>query len=282
VFYLLSHLNYYLWLIDLCYLLKILHYSNFIRLILKLIGMIKKKDWEGIILLPFINVNLLVSETSKLSDRLCEQEKKRNSFGSTYHFQCHSNSLLQLISPQISYYHLPPLPPNSHPFRLLPEALLTQKTSSDIPYLQSIFIESSIPLHIHVDVFGSRSQKASLVVSLADDYDARKREDIANAFLGKICSLWPYKREVLVIGFSDMECEQFQDKPPKKYSPKETEQWNTKAETLQRKYKETRALNFIVSCIFTVRFSRKPGDPSTREWNSKPELIPFQFLTLSK
>jgi len=151
---------------------------------------------------------------------------------------------------------------------------------NDIPCLQSIHIESAVPLHIHVDVFGSRSQKASLVLELPDLYDARKREDISKKYLGHVCTMWPYKREVLVIAFSDMEYEYTLDKPPRKLSHKESELWNSKAETLQKKWKDTKAVKCTVSCIFTVRVARKTQkNQNQKEWIAKPEFVPFQLLT---
>jgi 5'-3' exonuclease len=215
-----------------------------------------------------------VIETSKLAQKLTEEEIKRNTFGQTLHYHC----AVDTHYPEITVYHLPALPLNSNPFRLLPQALTGIKTPFNLPCLRSILIDSAIPLHIHVDVFGSRSQKASLLLGLVDLYDARKRDIISNQFLGKICSMWPYKREVLVVGFSDMEYEYSTDKPPKKFSPKEIEQWVYRAEIQQKKWKDTRAINCVISCLFTVRFSRKLPDVSERDWNSKVDYIPFQFL----
>jgi len=180
----------------------------------------------------------LISETSKIEDKLTEEEQKRNIFGQTLQYQCDLQIPNQKIMPVVKQYHLPPLPPNSHPFILLPQALIGVKAPPDLPRLQSIEIESAVPLHIHVDVFGSRSQKASLLIGLADNYDASKREDISRQFLGKTCSLWPYQREVLIVGFSDKEYEHFLDRPSKKFSIKETEQWTYKAEALKKNGKK--------------------------------------------
>jgi len=221
---------------------------------------------------------------------LTEKEKKRNTFGSALLFTYNPKNT-QTIPSNLSFFpniencqsessefHLPETPPHmKNPFRLLPGVLLGTKLPLDIPTLKFLEIEEAKPANIHVDVFGNRSQKPSLLLYVKDNYDHRLREQIAEKYVGKMCWLWPYNREILVESMGDSEFEFFTKKSPKKLSEKESENWRKRAESIENKWKDTKAVKCYCSNLISVRYAVRTRN-NKKVWSYKLDYVPLSMI----
>src|SRR4051794_30657394 len=65
----------------------------------------KKNDWEGIVLVPFIDQNALVAAAASIpNSQLSKEEFSRNQFGSAYIYQYHKDHTCTVRSPLQSLF----------------------------------------------------------------------------------------------------------------------------------------------------------------------------------
>ena len=195
----------------------------------------KKQDWEAVVKIPFIDERRLLKAMSSASlvacgtnvfetkhssigreGRLMEEEKQRNSFGTSMKFTYNSGE------PTVYPSSLPGFFPTLHrcqctmePFDLptldglhLIEGLcdgvfLGAQALAGFPSLQTL--PHTVTLGVHgVNVHGSESRNKSMVVHIDNVHEHRRVEDIAQEMIGQRTFVnWPFLQEGLVNAVSN-------------------------------------------------------------------------------
>lgn len=178
----------------------------------------KKQDWEAIVKIPFIDEKRLLSTMALREPRLTNEERKRNSFGDSWRFtydetspeRVYPSSLpgffpdLLHCRTKLEPFHLPTLEGGlSYVKGLVPGVLLGKDAISGFPSLHTIAFNGQLGFH-GVNIFQSDSRKETMVVSIENDYDGSKSEDVAQLLVGqRVFVGYPYLQEALVKGVSD-------------------------------------------------------------------------------
>ena len=185
----------------------------------------KRADWEGIVLIPFIDEKVLLeAESTHINAaRLTKEELERNTLGPvvTFYYDeksqetlfCQSTlphqftNVVQSKSRVMMVAPPPPFPEGEKGFT----AEMTKGTTTGLgnpmgfPTLQTLKVSSRLDA-VGVDVFGTSSKKKSLVLELkAPGIPAAiKLDQIGKALLGERCFIgWPYLKESTITAISD-------------------------------------------------------------------------------
>ncbi|KAH9944834.1 exonuclease II [Amylocystis lapponica] len=176
----------------------------------------KKADWEAIVKIPFIDEKRLLQAMASKEDRLTEDERDRNKFGTSNKFT------FNLSEPTTYPSSLPGFFPTltrctctMEPFDLptldglhLVEGLcegvfLGSEALAGFPSLQTLQHTAALGHH-GVNVHGSDSRNQSMVVHIENIHEHRKPEDIAHEMIGRRTFVgWPFLQEGLVSAVSD-------------------------------------------------------------------------------
>ncbi|KAK4058246.1 exonuclease II Exo2 [Microbotryomycetes sp. JL221] len=177
----------------------------------------KKQDWEAVVKIPFIDQDRLLSTMASREPRLTKEERQRNSFGNSWRFVYDANkddiypSSLPGFFPDLVHcrtrveaFELPSLEGGLSLVKgLAPGVLLGKDAISGFPSLHTIPHFGTLGYH-GVNVFQSDSKRETMVVSIENEYEGLKSEDIASLVLGKRVFVgYPYLQEALVTGISD-------------------------------------------------------------------------------
>ncbi|KAI0787542.1 exonuclease II [Fomes fomentarius] len=218
----------------------------------------KKQDWEAIVKIPFIEEKRLLKAMDPREALLTEDEKKRNSFGTSTKFTYNPSE------PTVYPSSLPGFFPTLYrcycimePFDLptldglhLVEGLCDGvKIGADalagFPSLQTLPHTASLGHH-GVNVHGSESRNKSMVVHIENEHEHRKVADIAEEMIGQRTFVgWPFLQEGLVTAVSDSlfkyeKISIVSGAPEKVISNPHTQQglglWKSKAERIETYY----------------------------------------------
>ncbi|KAI9000441.1 hypothetical protein BD414DRAFT_798 [Trametes punicea] len=218
----------------------------------------KKQDWEAIVKIPFIDEERLLKAMSSREHRLTEEEKMRNSFGTSTKFTYNPGeptvypSSLPGFFPtlyrcycKMEPFDLPTLDGLHLVQGLCDGVQLGAEALAGFPSLQTLPHTATLGYH-GVNVHGSESRNKSMVVHIVNQHENRKVEDIAQEMIGqRIFIGWPFLQEGMVSAVSDSlftyeKISVIPGKPPKIVSNPHTPQglglWKMKAEKVEHYY----------------------------------------------
>ncbi|GLC57430.1 hypothetical protein PLESTB_001223500 [Pleodorina starrii] len=188
----------------------------------------KRADWEGVVLVPFVDeIRLLEAARSVKAAVLSPEEQARNQLGKIQIFQFSRNasepnycaSTMPKHFKDLKVCHSrclerpppPPLPPGGKGFvpALVPGTRVGLLTPVGMPTLKSLQVRPSLR-NVGVNVLGMPSRKESLVLAFKDLREALNgavlsAEQVANSgLLGSRAYInWPYLQEARVVRVSD-------------------------------------------------------------------------------
>ncbi|KAF8195285.1 XRN 5'-3' exonuclease N-terminus-domain-containing protein [Mycena galopus ATCC 62051] len=176
----------------------------------------KKQDWEAIVKIPFIEESRLLGAMQTREHRLTDEEKRRNSFGTSTKFiynqgepTLYPSSLPGFFPPLyrctciMEPFDLPTLDGLHLVDGLVAGVALGAAAPAGFPSLKTLPHTAVLGFH-GVNVHGSESRNKSMVVSIENPHEGRKPEAVARAVLGKRAWVgWPFLQEGLVVAVSD-------------------------------------------------------------------------------
>ena len=175
----------------------------------------KKQSWEAVVLIPFIEENLLLKTLKTVENSLTPEEKLRNSFGKAtkFYFDETKEEFFKSFDkhfPDITKnkcvmedYDLPSIGPQDFRQGLVPKAQSGINSLAGFPTLYHVQFDSLIQKH-GVKVFNQPSKRDSIVLVVSNLFENHQTKDIAKRLIGKRAFInWPFLQEVLVVGISD-------------------------------------------------------------------------------
>lgn len=181
----------------------------------------KRNDWEGVILIPFIDQQRLLAASATVApSSLTQLEQARDCVGAilAYNFDegvpevTVPSTLPRLMGAaqgrvrRMAFAPPPPLPPDVPGFTasLLKGTKLGTASPGGFPTFKTLPCTGSLK-NARVNVFGNPSKKESLILFLKDLSGlAVGASDVAPSVLGKRCFVqWPYLKEAQVVAVSD-------------------------------------------------------------------------------
>lgn len=213
----------------------------------------KRNPWEGVNILPFIDVNLLKVTIASMSldKELTADEQRRNSVGKVYCYthdetvndtvpsfnrdiglpdilNCHSHIDVLEEPPSVGLAFQPVLIPG------------TTIPLPGFPSLNVLPIKSAELIGVGLNCFGSPSKYATTLLTLHSMPQLPPAEQLADDILGKSLFInWPMMHEARVVAVSDSICEVRLSKKKtkiKKFSQEETEQWQFESSDMTQQY----------------------------------------------
>eukprot|EP01080_Neovahlkampfia_damariscottae_P002441 gene2441-3152_t len=172
-----------------------------------------KYEYEGVVILPFINEQLLIDEMNKIE--LNEKDKKRNEILNTliFSFDLKENSIVKSTIPKyisnIENCHVIQKIfkiPSEKGFKpiLLENTKIGKETPENFPTfsLFPIKVEEKV---IGINLFGYSSKKLSLLLNLIEEEDLKmEAKDFKHLIGNTIFIGYPYSRQVLVSSICDI------------------------------------------------------------------------------
>lgn len=213
----------------------------------------KRNPWEGVNLLPFIDVNLLRDTIeSNAPDRLLTaDERARNSRGTSLLYTYDPAATETIPSPN-KKIGLPDIPDCHSRVTVLeePETLAvsfkpelvpgTQIPYPGFPSLNVLPIESTELVFIGLNCFGTASKYPTMVLKLHNMPELPPVVQLAGNILGKSLYInWPMMHEGRVVALSDASCEVRLSKKKtvvKKFNEKDTDRWLSESEMMKQQY----------------------------------------------
>ncbi len=213
----------------------------------------KKNPWEGVNLLPFIQIDRLLEAIANYcpDDKLTPIERARNTRGNiycyTYDLTCNDTipspnkgiGLIDITSCNSRQAILPEYESDGVSFK--PELLPgTQIPYPGFPSLNVLPIASTELVPIGVNVFGMSSKYPTMVLKLHEMPQIPSVEVLAPNVLGKSLFInWPMMHEAKVVAISDelTEVRLYKGKKKvKKLNKVESERWLTDSESMMQGY----------------------------------------------
>jgi len=213
----------------------------------------KRNPWEGVNLLPFIDVDLLKDTmASNVPDKLLTaDERARNSLGTVLLYTYDPAATETVPSPN-KKIGLPDIPdchsrvavmeePETLGVSFKPELVPgTQIPYPGFPSLNVLPIESTELLFIGLNCFGTASKYPTMVLKLHNMPELPPAEQLAENILGKSLYInWPMMHEGRVVALSDASCEirlAKKKKTVKKFNEKDTDRWLSESELIKQQY----------------------------------------------
>lgn len=176
----------------------------------------KKAEWEAIVKIPFIDANRLLKAMRTKESQLTEDERQRNSFGTSFEFSY--DPTLMTVYPsslpgffpdllnshcKMEVFNLPTLGGLRLVKGLCEGALLGKDVLPGFPSMYTLPVHPRIAFHA-VNVFQTDSRNESVIMSVDDIYHGQSVDQVASACLGKqVFAGWPFLQEAKVVGVSD-------------------------------------------------------------------------------
>ncbi|KAF5326675.1 hypothetical protein D9619_004005 [Psilocybe cf. subviscida] len=176
----------------------------------------KKQDWEAIVKIPFIDEKRLLKAMAAREHRLTDEEKRRNSTGTSTKFRYNPGEPTYYPSSLPGFF--PPLYrcscimepfdlPTLDGLHLVPGLCdgvsLGVEAMAGFPSLKTL-PHTAMLGHHGVNVHGSESRNKSMIAHIQNPYENKKTEDIANQMIGeRIFINWPFLQEGQVVAVSD-------------------------------------------------------------------------------
>lgn len=213
----------------------------------------KRNPWEGVNLLPFIDVKLLKDTiASRCPDSaLSVNESKRNTRGNvllyTYDSTAHENipspntkiglTDIVMCNSKVSTIDTPDRLDICFKPELVPG---TQHPYPGFPSLNVLPVDHTELTKVGLNCFGSASKYPNLILSLHKMPELPPVEQMANNIIGKSLYInWPMMHEARVVAISDASCEVRlvnKNKTVKKFNNKEAEEWQTESSAMATRY----------------------------------------------
>jgi 5'-3' exoribonuclease 1 len=213
----------------------------------------KRNPWEGVNLLPFIDVKLLKDTIkSNAPDRLLTaDERSRNSRGLVllYTYDPTANETIPSPNKKIG---LPDIvdcrsrvtvleEPETLKVSFKPELVKgTQIPYPGFPSLNVLPIDSTELVFTGLNCFGTASKYPTMVLTLHQMPELPPVVQLAENVLGKSLYInWPMMHEARVVAISDASCEvrlSKKKKMVKKFNEKDSDRWLTESEQMKQQY----------------------------------------------
>ncbi len=213
-----------------------------------------RNPWEGVNLLPFIDINLLKETLNKCcpDKLLTENEKRRNSRGKVYVYTYDEavNDTIPSFNRDIGISDLTKCKsrmdvldePSIEPTTAFKPKLIngTKIPYPGFPSLNVLPMQSAELKPIQINCFGSKSKYPTMVLSLQTLPELPGAEQLADSILGKNLYInWPMMHEAKVVGVSDETCIVRMKKKKKEVQPhdeKEAQKWLDESESMSHQY----------------------------------------------
>ncbi|TPX08224.1 uncharacterized protein E0L32_001880 [Thyridium curvatum] len=223
----------------------------------------KKMDWEAVVKIPFIDEKRLLDAMAPKNQLLSPDEKARNDFSLPLKFTYSPEvdftypSSLVGIFPDIqnchcvtNFFDLPPTDGLEFLHGLTDGALLNVSALAGFPSLATLPYTASLSFH-GVNVFQQDSRNQSMIVTLSDT-EARTQVSATTVKLGQRCHVgYPFLQEAKIVRVSDELFDYTLDAhghvEQKPHSPKETEQWQSKASRIESFY--SKRLGILIGTV---------------------------------
>ncbi|KAG9314777.1 hypothetical protein JVU11DRAFT_3860 [Chiua virens] len=176
----------------------------------------KRQEWEAIVKIPFIDEARLLKAMASREQRLTDEEKRRNAFGTSTKFSFSTGEPITYPSSLPNFF--PPIYrctgamepfdlPTLDGLHLVPGlcdgVYLGAKALAGFPSLDTLPHTATLGVH-GVNVHGSDSRNKSMIVHIQNPHENRKSEEIAKEMVGKRTFIgWPFLQEGRVVAVSD-------------------------------------------------------------------------------
>ncbi|KAL7270786.1 exonuclease II Exo2 [Rhizina undulata] len=212
----------------------------------------KKMEWEAVVKIPFIQEDRLLAAMATKEHGLTDDERTRNSFGSTLKFSYDQNidelylSSMPDVFPDIVHnrcainvFELPTLEGLEIIVGLCEGAKVGASALAGFPSLKTL--EHTAQLGFHgVNVFQQESRNESMVVTLKNSYQGGNIEEAKEKLGQQIYIGYPFLQEAKVVAVSDslMRWELGENNMaiPIHHTPYEMEAWRKNAERIENTY----------------------------------------------
>lgn len=270
----------------------------------------KKNPWEGVNLLPWIDVNLLKDSIAKYcpDSKLTKTERERNSRGKVYLY-AHDLTCTETIDSPNKKIGLADITnchsrvtaldePNLEGLTFKPELIPnTQIPYPGFPSLNVLPIASVELVPVGLNCFGMPSKYPNMVLRLHEMPQMPSVEVLADSVLGRSLFInWPLMHEAKVVAISNATSEVRMDKDNKKkvktFNKVEEERWATDSELMMEGYFKGTGVPGSGGCqIGDIRFRLKllplqgmktnPNNGSTKKLFGREEAdVPLQLALL--
>jgi 5'-3' exoribonuclease 1 len=192
----------------------------------------KKQEWEAVVKIPFIDEQRLLramqgecyvdrncclfTQILAREHRLAVEEKRRNTFGTSWQFKYNPgeptvySSSLPGFFPALTHctcimepFDLPTLDGLHLVQGLCDGVFLGTSALAGFPSLKTLPYTSSLGHH-HVNVHGSESRNKSIIIHVENPHESRNSEDLAQELIERrTFAGWPFLQEATVVGLSD-------------------------------------------------------------------------------
>ncbi|KAG8853916.1 hypothetical protein FRB96_007925 [Tulasnella sp. 330] len=208
----------------------------------------KKQEWEAIVKIPFIDKHRLQAAMASRAHKLTDEERQRNSFGTSASFvydpvniRQYPSSLPGVFPPIIrchcnmETFDLPTLD-GLHLIEGLCEGVfLGADALAGFPSIKTLQYTATLGYH-HVNVFQSDSRNQTMVVNVHDAWNGKTASAVAKEVLGKRTFVnWPFLQEGKIAAVSD-DLFRFDDAHSTPHSPQELNNWKRKVDRIQDHY----------------------------------------------
>ncbi|GIL88258.1 hypothetical protein Vretimale_14135 [Volvox reticuliferus] len=272
----------------------------------------KRADWEGVVLVPFVDeVRLLAASRSIKSVMLSAEELARNAAGQIQVFKFSRNTSEAAYCTSTMPKHFrdlkvchsrcqerpppPPLPACEKGFvpALVPGTRVGLETLLGMPTLKSLQVRPSLR-NVGVNVLGTPSRKESLVLGLLDLREALNgavlsAEQVATSGLlgSRVYINWPYLQEARVVRVSDRSSQvSYDSKGAVKvqcWQMQETQRWDKDAAHLASTFlmrcgMDVGKVDLVIGVKVCLGYIRH-GDGTIEKTYSKDEVqVPLQAV----
>jgi 5'-3' exoribonuclease 1 len=192
----------------------------------------KRQEWEAVVKIPFIDEERLLramrcechinikrssfTSSPAREHRLTDEEKRRNTYGTSYQFKYNPDELTIYPSslpgffpalPQctctMESFDLPTLDGLHLVKGLCDGVFLGTSALAGFPSLKTLPHTASLGFH-GVNVHGSESRNKSIIIHVVNPHASRKPEGLAHDLIGtRTFAGWPFLQEAMVVGVSD-------------------------------------------------------------------------------
>ncbi|KAH9813633.1 XRN 5'-3' exonuclease N-terminus-domain-containing protein [Melampsora americana] len=176
----------------------------------------KKQDWEAVVKIPFIDQERLLKAMRGHENRLTEEERKRNTFGTSWLFEhdpdistTYPSSLpgffadLHNCRSKMTPYDLPTLGGLRFIKGLCEGVLLGKDAIAGFPSLHNLPHYGTLSFH-GITIYQTASRKETIIVHIENLFEGLKVEDIGRSLIGnRVYIDYPFLREAKVVAISD-------------------------------------------------------------------------------
>ncbi|KAF9781094.1 exonuclease II [Thelephora terrestris] len=176
----------------------------------------KKQEWEAVVKIPFIDENRLLQAMKPKEQKLTEEERRRNSFGTALSFSFRPEPPTEYPSSlpgtfptlhrclcSMEPYDLPSLDGLQLVQGLCDGVLLGAQSLAGFPTLKTVQCHAKIENH-GVNIHGSESRNKSVVVYVENPYKNQETQKVATEMIGQRVFIgWPCLQEGMVTAVSD-------------------------------------------------------------------------------